>query len=65
MNAKERREAALKGLETVARFNMGLYTYDGERDKPMVEDLTYWESKGKAHKADEGEGWALWKLGKG
>jgi len=60
MNAKQRK-SALEQLEKLDEYDLGLYTY-GEGG--LYEAMTYWESKKKAHRAAEGDGWVLWKAGK-
>ena len=57
------RKEVLKQLETLSRYSLGIHTY-GDREPELREALEYWESKRKVHRADEGDGWTLWKLGK-
>lgn len=59
MNARQEEKAVLAQLQTLARYSLGLYTY-GELDAAL-ERL---EAKRKVHRAAEGDGWTLWKLGK-
>lgn len=68
MNAKQRSKMVIEQLEKLAAYNMGLHTYTDTQDpnaKELRAALEYWESKGRAHKALEGDGWVLWKAGKG
>ena len=67
MNIKQRK-SVLEQLQKLAQYNMGLNTYTETQDPraaELHEAMEYWESKKKAHRAAQGDGWVLWKAGKG
>lgn len=66
MNVRERK-VVLGQLEKLGQYNMGIHTYTDTQDpraKELRAAMEHWESKGKAHRAQEGDGWVLWKAGK-
>jgi len=63
MNARERK-ALLDQMETLARYGMGRHTYPQGEEQELHAAMEHWESKGKVHRAQEGDGWVLWMLGK-
>jgi hypothetical protein len=64
MNARQRRDKLLMELATLDRYSMAMHVITG-KDAERDADLEYLESKRKVHRAEQGDGWALWRLGKG
>ena len=67
MNAKQRK-ALLKELEVLAKYHMVLHTYPGREDIDDADkhaELEALEAKRKVYRAEEGDGWVAWRLGRG